>query len=164
MGRDLVCTFPEAFKILENVNQKIESSACINDFIYPPPALTARENKKQQERLRVTDIAQPAIGAVSIAMQQILQGFGVQPDATCGHSFGEFSALCAAGWIDPDTFLHLAVTRGRLMATAGQISGTMLAVKAPLNELDAMINKSDLDVVLANRNSPRQGVLSGSIE
>ena len=37
-----------------------------------------------------------------IAMQQVLQGFGVHPDATCGHSFGEFSALCAAGWIDLD--------------------------------------------------------------
>ncbi|MBW1754136.1 MAG: acyltransferase domain-containing protein, partial [Deltaproteobacteria bacterium] len=164
MGRDLVCNFPEAFKILENVNQKFESSSYITDFIYPPPALTPKENKKQQERLRATDIAQPAIGAVSIAMQQVLQGFGVQPDATCGHSFGEFSALCAAGWIDPDTFLHLAITRGRLMATDGQTNGAMLAVKAPLNELADMINKSDLDVVLANRNSPRQGVLSGSIE
>ena len=164
MGRDLVCNFPEAFKILENVNKKFESSSYITDFIYPPPALTPRENKKQQERLRATDIAQPAIGAVSIAMQQVLQGFGVQPDATCGHSFGEFSALCAAGWIDLDTFLHLAVTRGRLMATAGQTSGAMLAVKAPLKELADMINTSDLDVVLANRNSPQQGVLSGSIE
>ncbi|NQT69981.1 MAG: acyltransferase domain-containing protein, partial [Desulfobacteraceae bacterium] len=164
MGRDLVCNFPEAFKILENVNKKFESSSYVTDFIYPPPALTPRENKKQQERLRATDIAQPAIGAVSIAMQQVLQGFGVQPDATCGHSFGEFSALCAAGWIDLDTFLHLAITRGRLMATAGQTNGAMLAVKAPLNELADMINKSDLDVVLANRNSPQQGVLSGSIE
>ena len=164
MGRDLVCNFPEAFKILENVNNKFESSSYVTNFIYPPPALTPRENKKQQERLRATDIAQPAIGAVSIAMQQVLQGFGVQPDATCGHSFGEFSALCAAGWIDLDTFLHLAVTRGRLMATAGQTNGAMLAVKAPLNELADMINKSDLDVVLANRNSPQQGVLSGSIE
>jgi len=77
MGRDLVCNFPEAFKILENVNQKFESSSYITDFIYPPPALTPKENKKQQERLRATDIAQPAIGAVSIAMQQVLQGFGI---------------------------------------------------------------------------------------
>jgi len=168
MGRDLVCFFPEAFKVLEKANQKYEEFGCLTDLIYPPPALTGEEKQKQQEALRKTDVAQPALGAVSLAMLQILQGFGLKPDATCGHSFGELAALCAAGWIDPDTFLDLAIIRGRLMATAGrhnnQDSGTMLAVKAPLNELADLIKASLPDVVLANRNSPQQGVLSGPTE
>jgi len=168
MGRDFVCFFPEAFNVLEKANQKYEKFGCLTDLIYPPPALTAEEKQKQQEALRKTDVAQPALGAVSLAMLQILQGFGLKPDATCGHSFGELSALCAAGWIDPDTFLDLAIIRGRLMATAGQHknqdSGAMLAVKAPLDELADLINASLPDVVLANRNSPQQGVLSGPTE
>ena len=163
MGRDLVCSFPVAFNVLEDANKKYENIGCLTDFIYPPPALTAEEKKSQQDNLQKTDIAQPAIGAVSIAMQQILQGFGVHPDATCGHSFGELSALCAAGWIDLETFLNLSIERGRLMATVSRNSGAMLAVKAPLEKLADLIKASEIDVVLANKNSPQQGVLSGSI-
>ncbi len=52
------------------------------------------------------------------------------------------------------------------MAEAGQNSagdpGTMLAVKADLAKLEALVNDLDSDVILANRNSPAQGVLSGS--
>ena len=99
-------------------------------------------------------------------MLKILQRFGLKPDATCGHSYGELSALYAAGWIDLDTLLYLSITRGRLMATAGmgdnQNNGGMLAVKAPLDELDHLIQTTDTGVILANRNSPDQGVLSGS--
>jgi len=168
MGRDLACCFPEAFDVLQNANQKYETFGCLTDLIYPPPALSAEEKQQQQEALKKTDVAQPALGAVSLAMFQILQGFGLQPDAVCGHSFGELSALCAAGWIDLDTFLDLAITRGRLMAAAGRQKdhgkGTMLAVKAPLDELAALVRESVPEVVLANRNSPRQGVLSGTVQ
>ena len=97
--------------------------------------ITAK-NKRQtlKKRLRKTDIAQPAIGAVSMAMLNILQAFGITADFTCGHSFGELSALCAAGRMDLDTLLHLAITRGRLMAAAGQNTGGMLAVIGPAGQ------------------------------
>jgi len=167
MGRDLVCIFPDAFNVLEKANQKYENFGRLTDIIYPHPDLTEKEKKKQEEALRKTDIAQPAIGAVSISMLKVLQGFGVKPDATCGHSFGELTALCAAGWIDLDTLLHLSITRGSLMAAAGrnkdQNNGGMLAVKAPIDELVHLIKETKTGVILANRNSPDQGVLSGSI-
>jgi len=44
----------------------------------------------------------------------------------------------------------------------GETNGTMLAVKASLDEIDTLIKDAALDVILANRNSPDQGVLSGS--
>ncbi len=167
MGRDLVCCFPDAFNVLEHANETFENFGCLTDIIYPFPAETEAEKQRQQETLRKTDHAQPAIGAVSVAMLKILQGFGLKPDATCGHSYGELSALYAAGWIDLDTLLNLSITRGRLMATAGmgddQNNGGMLAVKAPLDELDHLIQTTDTGVILANRNSPDQGVLSGSL-
>jgi len=168
MGRDLVCCFPDAFNVLEHVNETFENFGCLTDIIYPFPSETQTEKQRQQDTLRKTDHAQPAIGAVSVAMLKILRGFGLKPNATCGHSFGELSALYAAGRIDLDTLLYLSITRGRLMATAGmadnQNNGGMLAVKAPLDELDHLIQTTDTGVILANRNSPDQGVLSGSLD
>ena len=168
MGRDLVCTFPEAFNILEKANEKYNNSELLSDFIYPRPAQTEREKKEQEEALRRTEIAQPAIGAVSLAMHNILKEFGIKPDATCGHSFGELTALCSAGWIDINTFFLLSISRGNSMAAAGQNkdqeNGAMLAVKASLEKLATLVIEVGSDVILANKNSPNQGVLSGSIE
>ncbi len=168
MGRDLVCTFPEAFNILEKANEKYNNSERLSDFIYPCPAQTKTEKKEQDEALRRTDIAQPAIGAVSLAMHNILKEFGIKPDATCGHSYGELTALCSAGWIDINTFFLLSISRGDSMAAAGQNkdqkNGAMLAVKASLEKLANLVIEVGSDVILANKNSPNQGVLSGSIE
>ncbi|OQX12980.1 MAG: hypothetical protein BWK80_43230, partial [Desulfobacteraceae bacterium IS3] len=170
MARDLVCTFPEAFDILEKANkiwrvQKSRQISDLTDFIYPCPALTKEEKEAQENVLRSTDIAQPAIGAVSVAMLKILERFGIKAGAACGHSYGELTALYTAGWIDLDTFFRLSIARGHFMASAaGKNSGTMLAVKAPLEEIDSLIKEANLDVILANRNSPNQGVLSGSVE
>lgn len=168
MGRDLVCTFPKAFNILEKANEKYNNSDRLSDFIYPCPAKTEIEKKEQEKALRRTEIAQPAIGAVSLAMHNILKEFGIKPDATCGHSFGELTALCSAGWIDIDTFFLLSISRGNSMAAAGQNkdqeNGAMLAVKASLEKLANLVIEVGSDIILANKNSPNQGVLSGSIE
>jgi len=168
MGRDLVCCFPDAFNVLEHANETFENFGCLTNIIYPFPPETGTEKQRQEETLRKTDHAQPAIGAVSVAMLKVLERFGLKPDATCGHSYGELSALYAAGRIDLDTLLFLSITRGRLMGTAGtaqdQNAGGMLAVKGPLDELDHLIQTTDTGVILANRNSPDQGVLSGSLQ
>jgi len=166
MGHDLSCIFPEALDTIEKANEKYKGKSRLSDFIYPVPALDKEEKTAQEENLKRTEIAQPAIGAVSLAMLKILRRFGIKPDVTCGHSFGELAALCAAGWIDEDTLYFLSNCRGQLMAKAGKNnnhdSGSMLAVKAPLDMLEELISNSTLDLILANRNSPDQGVLSGS--
>ncbi|HPA15143.1 MAG TPA: beta-ketoacyl synthase N-terminal-like domain-containing protein, partial [Desulfobacterales bacterium] len=168
MGRDLVCGFPEAIQILNDFNEKFENRPLLSDFIYPNPATGKEEREIQEKVLRRTDIAQPAIGAISLAMLKILQKFGIKADATCGHSYGELPALYAAGWMDIDALAYLSITRGKLMAAAGKDpeknNGTMLAVKAPLEAIADLISENKLDVVLANKNSPDQGVLSGSID
>ena len=101
-------------------------------------------------------------------MAKILHRFGVAPEATCGHSYGELTALYSAGWIEEDTLHTLSALRGKLMAEAGghpgAPNGAMLAVKAPLEALDRLLETEGLDVVLANRNSPDQGILSGATE
>jgi acyl transferase domain-containing protein len=165
MGRDVVCTFPAAMQILANANKKFGDKGLLSDLIFPQTTSGEQGRQQQEATLRKTHIAQPAIGAISLAMLNVLQNFDVRPDATCGHSFGELTALCAAGWIDNDSLLQLATKRGRLMAEAGgdqnPPDGAMLAVQAPLEDLEELLKNSSPEVVLANRNSPSQGVLSG---
>ena len=165
MGKDIVCTFPEAMQVLEAANRQYKKSTRLSDRIYPPLAYTPQERTAQNAELRNTDTAQPAIGAVSLAMLKVLQDFGISPSATCGHSFGELTALCAAGWIDDKKLPELAVLRGQLMDAAGSSrdahGGSMLAVQAPLADIEELVAASGGKIVLANRNSPSQGVVSG---
>ncbi len=166
MGRDLMCRFPEAFGALEAACRQFDDTERLYDAIYPHPATTPEELRHQTDVLRRTDITQPAIGAMSLALFKVLIAFGVVPHATAGHSFGELMALHAAGRIDEPTFLSLATTRGRLMAAANDSAprSGMLAVKAPLEHLRELIDSHGSDVVLANCNTPNQGVLAGTYD
>src|SRR5207244_6166036 len=80
-----------------------------------------------------------------------------------GHSYGELTALCAAGRIDPASFHALSRLRGRLMAARpeGADAGTMLAVQAPQETILDVLRAEGIDLVLANKNAPQQTVLSG---
>ncbi len=164
MGKDMINGFAETRNILEKADSLFpEDAERLSDIMYPLPGHIV-DPKVAEDALRKTDKAQPAIGVVSLAMDKVLKRFGLKPKSVCGHSFGELTALCSAGWISCDDFLKLAVARGKHMAACGENAGTMLAVKAPLDELDQLIKKSGIPVVLANRNCYDQGVLSGSFE
>ena len=176
MARELMSLFPEGTGALSLAQSAVtdqpgETEPDISaepdrliSAIYPLPQY-AVDKKRAEKRLRRTQLAQPAIGAVSMALTDILRRFGIVPDMTCGHSFGELSALYAAGWIDPKDFLALSAARGHYMALAGQQgtdAGSMLAVQAPMAEINTLMEEEGLDLVLANKNSPAQGVLSGT--
>src|SRR5207253_4609972 len=65
------------------------------------------------------------------------------------------------GVFDVLTLHALSRLRGRLMDAAAGDGGAMLAVQAPLAEIEAMLRDEALDLTVANRNAPRQVVLSG---
>ena len=163
MGKDLDSAFPEVAAALLRAESMFHREKPLRAFIYPPETPVDKAGIERLENaLRQTDVAQPAIGAISLAMMNLLSRFHVRPDAAAGHSFGELCALCAGGCLKEVDLLTLAVWRGRLMAAAGgDDKGTMLAVKAPLEQIDQLIREYGFDVILANRNSPDQGVLSG---
>ncbi|MCP4671416.1 MAG: acyltransferase domain-containing protein, partial [Desulfobacula sp.] len=153
MGKELFSIFPGALKVLEQAQNKFDivnlqlknnpESKSLHNYIFPAPAHIL-STKESEDLLRQTDIAQPAIGALSLAMVNILKKFGITPHITCGHSFGELSALCAAGWLDKASFHKLAAARGKYMAAAntkGMDAGSMLAVKAPLKEIEKLIKQ-----------------------
>src|SRR5581483_10119321 len=127
MGRELACVFPEAQAALEAFGPELGAK------IHPRPVFSDDEKKAQQAALTSTDVAQPALGAVSAAALRVLERFGVAARATAGHSFGELVALHAAGRLTAEQLRDLARLRGSLMAACGAKgdAGSMLAVLAP---------------------------------
>jgi acyl transferase domain-containing protein/NAD(P)-dependent dehydrogenase (short-subunit alcohol dehydrogenase family)/acyl carrier protein len=166
MLRDLACLFPETQDVLAHADHVYArasgEAARLSDAIYPPAAFNAAERERQALRLRETQTAQPAIGAVALGALKVLERFGVEPDAFAGHSYGELPALCAAGCFDDEALHTMSRLRGHLMASYnGADAGGMLAVHAPLDTIEAVLREEALELVVANRNAPAQSVLSG---
>lgn len=108
-----------------------------------------------------TAALQAFLAEVGIASIDLLGRFGLQPHSVLGHSFGELSALCAAGAIDQSTFRTLAARRGRAMNELSAPGG-MLAVAIDRSTANALAKDFDVDV--ACWNAPDRHVLSGSQE
>lgn len=167
MGRLLLDMFPEAKPLLDLAEQAFDRNPPLFSYIFPENAGGQDIAAQNEAALRNTDVAQPAIGIISRVMVEILSRHGVCADAACGHSYGELTALWAGGKIGNTDFMDLSVARGSLMASAGNASedrGAMLAVRAPSEKIETLIRKHGADLVLANRNSPSQSVLSGPTE
>ncbi len=163
MLRGLACRFGSFQAALAEASR---ASRAAIEAAYPHPMFSDSARAEADRALRSTDLAQPAIGAASLGAFRVLEGFGVKADAFAGHSFGELTALHAGGRIDADAFFRLAQLRGDLMARAGgeitRDRGGMLAVLAPVEAVEAVIVAEKLDLVVANRNTPTQTVLSGA--
>ncbi|MEE8287131.1 MAG: beta-ketoacyl synthase N-terminal-like domain-containing protein, partial [Gammaproteobacteria bacterium] len=162
MLRDLACQFPIARETLGAADQAFGSDRRLADLVYPHAAFDSATRDGQRLDLQSTDVAQPAIGAVSLMALHILESFGFTFDAAAGHSYGELTALQAAGRLDSDAFHSLSKLRGQLMAEGEGDRGSMLAVTADRETIDAFVQQHDLDLVVANRNAPEQMVLSGA--
>ena len=158
MLRELTCRFPVAADALAAAT---EATPRLADKIYPHPAFDDDGRAEQEADLRATQSAQPALGAVSLGAFRVLEQFGIAPDATCGHSYGELVALCAAGRMSPSELHGLSSLRGHLMTVGDGDRGSMLAVSAECDRVQTLIEKHELDLVVANHNAPRQVVLSG---
>jgi PfaD family protein len=155
MAQELACLFPEVLEAVQSVSE-------LGSAIYPAATFDLAERKAREERLTRTELAQPAIGVVSRGLLEVLGRFGVKPQFVAGHSYGELVALHAAGVFGAEQLNQISKLRGSLMAGNGEDRGTMLAVLAPLAEVERLLTDEKLEVVLANRNGPAQGVLSGT--
>jgi [acyl-carrier-protein] S-malonyltransferase len=120
------------------------------------------------EALTRTEVAQPALFCVSLAVMDAARARGLQPDLAAGHSLGEYTAACAAGAVSVEDAIELVCLRGRLMAEIGdERPGAMAAVIGldvdTLRGLCGQASEAGL-VTLANINSPTQIVVSGEEE
>ncbi|MCX5793151.1 MAG: SDR family NAD(P)-dependent oxidoreductase [Elusimicrobia bacterium] len=164
MQRDIACRFPAALDTLAAADKAFGGAKPLSDFIYPRAVFTPAEKQTQADELRDTKIAQPALGAASLGAYRVLNGFGLAPDAFAGHSYGELAALCASGAFDAPSLFALSKLRGSLMAAGSGDRGGMLAVQAPLADVEKVMKEEKLDLIIANKNAPAQFVLSGRTE
>ncbi len=124
-----------------------------------------QEKKDWELDLRDTIYQQPSIISQSLAALQVLDYIGLKPDYAVGHSLGEISALAAGGALTPVDAIKIAVYRGRAMGkSGGNGSGGMAAVGKSEEEVLDLLEKYNLSLTISNINSPRQTVVSGSIE
>ena len=173
MLREMTCCFPVMLDVLGEANDVFANAVTsggneshpkrLSDYIYPHPSFSPADRAQHDATLRATQIAQPAIGAISLAVLAVLDQFGVQPEAVAGHSYGELTALCASSRFAPRVLYRLSMLRGQLMAAAQDVEGGMLALGAPLTQIEAAIKELSVDLVVANHNSPTQVVLSGRL-
>ena len=165
MLNDLACHFPQVLDTLDAANNGFEApdGRQLSDLIYPISAFDVYAGERQETELRATEVAQPAIGATSLGALKVLEeSFGLTPDAVAGHSYGELTALCAAGRFDEEALHALSRLRGRLMGQGSGDKGSMLAISASLTAIEEVLAEEKLDLVIANRNAPTQAVLSGA--
>ncbi len=162
---DLTCQFPQLQQALIEADRLFAAEhegQRLSDLIYPISRFNDEARRRDEEALRATQHAQPAIGASSLGAWRVLQHFGIQADALAGHSFGELSALSAAGRIDEADLCKLAMQRGALMQAGAGDRGAMLAVSASAAVVHELLEAEQLDLIIANNNAPRQVVLSGA--
>ncbi|GCE31287.1 hypothetical protein KDA_67710 [Dictyobacter alpinus] len=114
------------------------------------------DQSPEAERLRHTDMSQPAIFIFEYALARLLMQWGIQPRSMLGYSLGEYVAACLAGVFTLEDGLKLVVERARLIEASE--NGTMVAVMLSEEKVKAYLTH---DINLAIINAPDTCVLAG---
>jgi [acyl-carrier-protein] S-malonyltransferase len=159
MGQALFASVPAARAVFEEVDAALGEP--LSRLIFEGP----------EERLRLTENAQPALMATSVAALRALEAAsGRAIEQLCrfvaGHSLGEYSALAAAGSLSIGDAARLLRLRGQAMQTAVPVGeGAMAAVLGlDLAEVEAIAAEASKAGVceVGNDNAPGQAVVSGA--
>ncbi|MEA5503216.1 beta-ketoacyl synthase N-terminal-like domain-containing protein [Halotia wernerae UHCC 0503] len=166
MGRELVINFPDLRQTYTQMDNLLRQDNLqpLSEVVFPNPVFDPEQKAAQVEALQLTEYAQPAIGVFSTGLYKILQNAGFKPDFVAGHSFGELTALWAAGVLSEEDYFFLVKARGQAMAAPKDPqfdAGTMLAVRGDVNQVIELIKDFPL-VTIANFNSHHQVVLAGT--
>ena len=161
MGRDLAEAFSAARRVFEEVDETLSQRLSRLMFEGPETDLTLTEN------------AQPALLAVSLALIRVLESegglvFGRHVAYVSGHSLGEYSALAAARAVTTADAVRLVKLRGRTMQRAVPPGAGAMAALLGLDVeaaravvVEAVRGDPDAICAVANDNAPGQVVVSG---
>jgi [acyl-carrier-protein] S-malonyltransferase len=156
MGKDLAENFLVSKNVFEEVNDALGQD--LSGLIWDGDI----------ETLTLTENAQPALMATSIAAIKALEAEGIKFDQAsyiAGHSLGEYSALCAAGSLSLTDTAKLLRIRGKAMQDAVPFGlGAMAAILGlDFETVSQITNLSSDDQICqaANDNDPGQVVISG---
>lgn len=161
MGKDLAANYSSARLVFEEVDSALNQNLSRIMF------------EGSEEELTLTENAQPAIMASSIAILRVLEkesGFNPVSYGAyfAGHSLGEYTALAAANSISLTDTARLLKTRGQAMQKAVPLgAGAMAAILGlefeQIAEIVEQASKAGI-CAIANDNSPGQVVVSGAVE
>jgi [acyl-carrier-protein] S-malonyltransferase len=159
MGKDLASAYPVAQAVFDEVDDALGQK--LSAIMFEGP----------DETLRLTENAQPALMAVSLAVVRVLaaKGISLKDHAAfvAGHSLGEYSALCAAGTFSLADTARLLKVRGKAMQEAVPVGeGAMAAILGldleTVRTVAALAAQGQVCDV-ANDNAPGQIVISGNV-
>ncbi|MGE0736496.1 MAG: ACP S-malonyltransferase [Alphaproteobacteria bacterium] len=158
MGKDLANAFPSARLTFEEIDEALNQH--LSRLMFEGPA----------DQLTLTENAQPALMAVSLAVVRVLQQEAKADLAklgrfVAGHSLGEYSALAAAGAFSVADAARLLKARGLAMQKAVPVGqgamAALLGVELPMAQEIAKEAAQGEVCAAANDNAPGQVVLSG---
>ncbi|MEO8300599.1 MAG: ACP S-malonyltransferase [Rhizomicrobium sp.] len=162
MGKALADAFASAREVFQEVDDALSQK--LSRLMWEGP----------EEDLVLTENAQPAIMAASIAVVRILEkdmGLDVARHAylVAGHSLGEYSALCAAGAFSLADTARLLKARGQAMQSAVPVGegGMTALIGADIEQAEEVAKEASAAggvCVVANDNAPGQVVISGTLE
>lgn len=160
MGQALAASFAEAREVFQEVDEALGQK------------LSALMFEGTPEDLKMTENAQPALMAVSVAVARVLEkqgGFAVSSGArfVAGHSLGEYAALCVAGSLTLADTARLLRIRGTAMQQANPVGigamAALIGVDMPVaQEIVAEAAENEV-CAAANDNAPGQVVISGHV-
>jgi [acyl-carrier-protein] S-malonyltransferase len=154
MGKELAALYPVARHTFQEADDAL--GFALSELCFEGP----------DDKLKMTEITQPAILTMSTAVCRVLQEKGVIPQFVAGHSLGEYSAHVAAATLEFADAVRTVRNRGKYMqeaVPAGQ--GAMAAILAlPLDQLEEVCAEAAQGEIVspANINSPDQIVISGA--
>ena len=158
MGQDIFKAFSSAREVFEEVDESLSEN--LSKIIFEGP----------QEKLNLTEFAQPALMTISMALLKVLEkemGFNLKKNISmlAGHSLGEYSALASAGTFSLKDVSRLLKVRGKSMQFATPLgTGSMAAIiGSTIEKVQVVLSSLPNDEVceIANNNSPGQIVISG---
>lgn len=160
--KEMAMDFNDNFNIAKNIFQEIEDSTKIN--------IRKIIHENQDDKLNQTNFTQLAIfSASTVIYKTLIDQIGldiINPKIVLGHSLGEYSALVANNFLNLFEASKLIKIRGELMNSAIEpnLSGMAAIIGKNANFVEALIKKNNLNIEIANDNSPIQIVVSGLID
>jgi [acyl-carrier-protein] S-malonyltransferase len=154
MGKELAAMYPVALETFDEADAALGYQ--LSQVCWEGP----------EDKLKLTEITQPAILTVSVAAYRVLESMGYTPSYVAGHSLGEYSAHVAAGTLLFADAVKTVRKRGKYMQEAVPVGvGAMAAIlNLPLPTIEEVCRESAQGEVCqaANINSDGQVVISGN--
>jgi len=154
MGKELAALYPVARETFNEADDTLGFK--LSQLCFEGP----------EEKLKLTEITQPAILTSSVAAWRVLQSIGIMPSYVAGHSLGEYSAHVVAGTLSFTDAVRAVRNRGKYMQEAvpvgvGAMAAVLMLASDKVQQVCEEAAQGEVSQA-ANLNSPEQTVISGS--